>query len=97
MLKFILALIILGPAVHCRFAPEDRQWQPDDNKQHCIEQCDKDCEYCDPKTCSDDEEYCGTGDSNVHPNCPPDEVCVPPGCKCKYIFFISNIYTHICY
>ena len=83
MQRFTLVLILFGSLVQCRFTPGDRQWEEEDNRQHCIEKCDKDCEYCNPRKCSESEDNCGTVASEIHPNCPPHEVCVPSGCQCK--------------
>ena len=81
-----LGVIILVSSVNSRFYPHERQWVADDLRQHCIEVCDDECEYCNPRNCTENEKYCGTTPSTVHPNCPPDESCVPLDCNCKYLF-----------
>ena len=83
MLIIVIAFSVLLSSIDCRFAADERQWEADDLRQHCIEVCDDDCEYCSPSNCSESEKYCGTIPSTVHPNCPPDESCVPLDCQCK--------------
>ena len=87
MLNLIIVLSIFVSASNGRFYPNERQWEADDLKQHCIEVCDDVCEYCNPRNCTESEKYCGTTPSTVHPNCPPDESCVPQDCNCKYSYW----------
>ena len=87
MLTRFFAFAILTHCVICRFAPEERDWHPDDarvNTDNCTETCIKECEPCKvPEKCSEDEIKCGEKSPENHPDCPPDEICVPSNCKCK--------------
>ena len=87
MFNLIIVLSIFVSASNGRFYPNERRWEADDLKQHCIEVCDDVCEYCNPRNCTESEKYCGTTPSTVHPNCPPDESCVPQDCNCKYSYW----------
>ena len=92
MLMVVIALSVLVSSINCRYALDERQWEGGDLRQHCIEVCDDDCEYCNPRNCTESEKYCGTTPSTVHPNCPPDESCVPLDCQCKS-FTVSIVFN----
>jgi hypothetical protein len=84
MLKYFFALTLLTNIVLCRFTLDERQWAEGDAREHCITTCHDDCEYCEePTHCTVTEDKCGEEPPKVHPNCSPDEVCVPAGCDCR--------------
>ena len=84
MLKELFTLSILAHVVFCRFTPEEREWQEGDARQYCAELCTEECLTCtEPVKCTDLEDKCSEIKSEVHPDCPPSETCVPTGCQCR--------------
>ena len=84
MLKNCLAFAILAHCVICRFAPKDRQWAEGDLRQNCTERCHDECEECPeaPKRCTEKENKCGEEPPIGHPDCIPNDICVPSNCLC---------------
>ena len=83
MLKYFLTILVLVHLVSSRATLDERQWQEDDKRQHCVEVCTKSCDNCTTAyLCTDQEIKCPDDDSNVHNDCPRDEICVPIGCQC---------------
>ena len=92
MFARFFTLLILANCVVGRFDSYDRQWSPDDARQNCTLRCEDECIYCKdhpPNVCSDDEKKCGEEPPEDYPDCPPDEICVPDDCLCK--FFYQNL------
>ena len=91
LVKQLFVLACLLPAIHCRTSA--RQWQEGDNRQNCTEVCTDECDYCkEPQLCDEETELkCGETPQNhdiydLVVNCPPNDVCIPKGCECKYCF-----------
>ena len=84
MLKNLFVLTLLLHVVFCRFTPDERQWNDDDARQNCTEICNTSCNCTEPITCSDSEDKCPDENSDVHNDCPSDDVCVPTGCQCEF-------------
>ena len=83
-MKTIFLLIIVIHLAIGRYTFIDRQFEDGDARQNCTEKCTEECEQCNvPKTCGASELKCGELPPEVHPDCPPDETCVPIGCICK--------------
>ena len=52
-------------------------------EQNCTNRCEDHCICKVPNKCSEDETKCGEAPPENHPDCPPDEICVPSECNCK--------------
>ena len=80
-------LFIFAIGIHyviCRWTVNERQWLPEDARTNCSSKCNEECFACTlPKKCNDNQIKCGEKSPEVHPDCPPDEICVPIGCNCK--------------
>ena len=93
MFARLFTLAILTHCVIGRFTPNERQWNPEDAKQNCTLKCEDECIYCEePNKCSDSEKKCGEEPPEKHPDCPPDEICIPDECLCKS--FLLKIQQH---
>ena len=90
MLTRSIILAILVSFAFGRFAPKERQWNPEDARQNCTNRCEDHCICKIPKKCSDDETKCGEAPPENHPDCPPDEICVPTECACKSLIFSNR-------
>ena len=71
-------------AVITQTKPEDeRQWAEADKKEFCSRVCNEECVECTkPIKCSEGQTKCGEEPPKEHPDCYPDEICVPKGCNC---------------
>ena len=50
-----------------------------------IEKCQRECSHCHaPIKCNENQIKCGDTPPKDYPDCPPDEICVPMDCFCKY-------------
>ena len=77
-------LLLVAHLLMSSTALVDRQWSPEDEKQHCLTQCNDECVECNvPITCDINEKKCGEESPKLHPDCPKDEICVPIHCSCK--------------
>ena len=81
----IFLIICLLPVI-CKSSLEpDRQWDDGEVSSFCAQICDEECTFCTtPKKCTEGQTKCGEEPPKEHPDCPPDEICVPKGCNCKY-------------
>ena len=62
---------------------DDRQWADGDIAGFCKKVCNEECTMCtEPKKCSEAQTKCGEEPPKEHPDCYPDEICVPKGCNC---------------
>ena len=80
------------------YAFKDRQWQADDARQNCTVKCKDECIQCiKPQKCNVGEIKCGETppDDRLHPDCPPDELCVPTSCNCKFRYNIYITYYNL--
>ena len=83
MLTRFVSLVIIAHLAIGRFTPNERQWSPDDARQNCTRKCEESCICTVPTTCNDNEIKCGEAPPEEHPDCPPDDICVPADCACK--------------
>ena len=86
-MKRLLVFVLCIHLVRCRRTYQESQRQLDDVEveQNCTLKCNEQCIYCEtPKKCNDDEVKCGENHPEAYPDCPPDEICVPNSCICKY-------------
>ena len=88
--RFIIVAVLVHLAIG-RFAPKERQWNPEDARQNCTNRCEDHCICKVPNKCSEDETKCGEAPPENHPDCPPDEICVPSDCNCKSILLNTNV------
>ena len=83
-MKQLLLLVICLNYVICRWISEERQWIPEDERENCSMRCNEECVACtEPYKCTGDQVKCGEDPPKDHPDCPPDEICIPRGCLCK--------------
>ena len=62
---------------------DERQWADGDITGFCKRVCNEECTMCtEPKKCSEGQTKCGEEPPKEHPDCYPDEICVPKGCNC---------------
>ena len=62
---------------------DERQWADGDITGFCKKVCNEECTQCtEPKKCSEGQTKCGEEPPKEHPDCYPDEICVPKGCNC---------------
>ena len=86
MLIGVIFLIILAQLAIGRFTPNERQWNPDDARENCTRKCEEHCICTVPILCTDDQIKCGEAPPEEHPDCPYDDICIPPFCECKLLY-----------
>ena len=83
----ILTICLLGFISQAK-SEEVRQWPAEDSitnytKAFCSRVCNEECVECTtPIKCSEGQTKCGEASPKDHPDCYPDEICVPKGCNC---------------
>ena len=80
----VFLMICLLPVISRSSFEADRQWADGDISSFCNKVCDEECTFCStPQKCTEGQTKCGEEPPKEHPDCPPDEICVPKGCSCK--------------
>ena len=85
MWKSILILALFTYNGLCQLTDIERQWEDGDARQNCTRICTQSCQNCtEPITCSNLEHKCPQDESEITNDCPPNDVCVPIGCQCRF-------------
>jgi len=95
-MRNLFVLVIFIHLVMEGYSFQDRQWGADDPRQNCTVKCKDECTQCiQPKICNVEEVKCGEKAPEMHPDCPPDEICVPTGCICKFPYNLYITYHNL--
>lgn len=85
LFQFIVLTICLISVQSQTNLEYDRQWVEEDVTQFCERVCNEECTACTaPKRCSEGQTKCGEEPPKEHPDCYPEDICVPKGCNCSY-------------
>ena len=79
-----LVFVMVVQCINGRIDYREAKWSDDDVKQNCVKQCKDYCTCATPMKCNENEIKCGEAYLKHQPHCPPDEICSPDSCFCKF-------------